>query len=92
VIGLLVFLLSLPLAVYFYAGIISLVDRSPQSYTLVRLALRSTMVFLLILATPAGSRVWILYGFVLVAVLHLSAQLILRHAIQSGRWSVDRID
>jgi len=92
VIGALIFLLSLPVAVYFYAGIVALVDQSDPTQALVRLALRAILVFTLLLITPTGSGAWIGYAFLAVAVLHVVAQITLRHAVSSGRWSCDRID
>jgi len=91
-ISLLVFALSLPLAVYTYAGCFGLIDQPNRLRAVVQLTVRLIIVAALLVLTPAESRLWIGVGFLLVAMLHIGAQLIMRYAINSGRWMTDRIE
>lgn len=91
-IDLLIFLLSLPLAVYVLAGFFGLVDLVDQFRAVVRITLRLLILTAFVLITPAASRIWIVTAFLVVASLHAGAQLLLRHAIRSGRWMTQRVD
>lgn len=88
--GLLVFLVSLPLAVYTYAGGFALIDHGNRFQALLSLSFRLLLVATLLLVTPTGSRGWIAAGFLLVLVLHGSASMLLRHALNGDRWITGR--
>jgi hypothetical protein len=92
VIDLLVFLLSLPLAVYVLASFFGLVDLVDQFRAVVRITLRLLLLTAFVLITPPASRIWIAAAFLVVASLHAAAQLLLRYAIRSGRWMTQSID
>ena len=92
VISLLAFLLSMPLAVYTYAGVFLLIDLADKFHAVVLLTLRLLVVALFIYLFPADSRVWIGVGFAVVAVLQFGTGALLRYTINSGRWPTDRIE
>ena len=90
-ISVLAFLLSLPLAVYSFAGLFLLIDLPDKFRALVLLTVRLFAVALFVYLFPASSRIWIVLGFVVVAVLQFGTGALLRYAINSGRWPTDRI-
>jgi len=92
VIGGLVFLIALPLSVYLLAGILSIVDGPNRSRTLAGFTLRLAVCALLVVLTPAESRIWIGAAFMTVVVLHGLTTVGIRYAVRSGRWPTDRID
>jgi len=92
VIGVLVFLLGLPLAVYTWSGLFLFIDQPSLVHALVRLSFRLVLVAGLIFLTPAGSRIWIGVAFLLVALLHAGAQRLIRYAIRTDRWLTARIE
>jgi len=92
IVSVLVFLISLPLAVYTLAGVYQVIDGANRIGALMQLAFRIVLVALLLELTPAGSRIWIGAAFLLVSALHLSAQLVLRWALTRGHWQTERIE
>jgi hypothetical protein len=91
----LVFLLSMPLTVYTLAGCLQLIDQvgaSGRFNALLSLSFRLLLFALLALATPAGSRLWILIGALTALLLNLGFSFAGRYAIRSGRWPTDRIE
>lgn len=90
-IAFIVFLVSLPLAVYTWAGCFLLIDLEDRIRAVRILCGRLLVVMLLVFITPAPGRIWIGAAFLVVAVLHLGTYLIVRMSVQ-GRWRVDRID
>jgi predicted tellurium resistance membrane protein TerC len=91
-ISILVFVVSLPIAVYTLAGLFLLVDLMDRVRAVVQITLRLLLLTGFVLITPVSSRIWIAVAFALVAGLHAAAQLLLRYAIRSGRWPTQRID
>ena len=91
-IGVLVFLLSLPRAVYTWSGLFLFIDQPSPVHALVRLSFRLALVALLVFVTPAESRIWIGIAFLLVALLHAGAQRLIRYAIRTDRWLTERIE
>ena len=91
-ISLLALLLSLPLAVYTYAGVFLLIDLPDKFRAVVLLTLRLLLVALFVFLFPADARTWIGVGFVSAAILQFGTGALLRYAINSGRWPTDRIE
>lgn len=91
----LVFILTLPLTVYTWAGCLQLIDQVDQPNrfrALLQLTFRLGLLALLVLLTPAVARGWIAAGVLTVTVLTFGFQYGLRYAIRSGRWITDRIE
>ena len=91
-ISLLAFLLSLPLAIYTYAGGFLVIDLPDKFRAVLLLALRLLLVAGFIYLFPADSRMWIGAGFITAALLQFGTGALLRYAINSGRWPTDRIE
>jgi len=92
VISVLVFLIALPLSVYLIAGVLSIIDGSNRSRALAGFTLRLSVCALLVVLTPAESRIWIGAAFLTVVVLHGLTTAGIRYAVRSGRWPTERID
>ncbi len=91
----LVFILSLPLTVYTWAGCLQIIDQVDQLSrfrALLSLALRVGLFALLVLLTPDTERIWIAVGALTVTVLTFGFQYLLRYAIRSGRWITERVE
>lgn len=88
----LVFLVSLPLAVYTLAGFFLLIDLPDRFRATVSLTLRLVLLTGFILLTPDHARLWIGLGFLVVIALHITTALFLRHALTTGRWPAERIE
>jgi hypothetical protein len=91
VIAVLVFLVSLPLAVYTWAGCFLLIDLDDRIRAVRMLCARLLIVMALVFITPAPDRIWIGVAFLVVAILHVATYVLVRMSVQ-GRWPVDRID
>ncbi len=91
----LVFLLSMPLTVYTLSGTLEVVDQ-PESAgrfrALLGLAFRVALFTILTLSTPAGARIWILFGAITAIALSLTGQFAIRYLIRSGRWPTERVE
>jgi hypothetical protein len=92
VIGTLVFLIALPLSVYLIAGVLSIIDGPNRSRALAAFTLRLAVCALLVVLTPAESRIFIGAAFMTVVVLHGLTSAAIRYAVRSGRWPTERID
>lgn len=91
-ISVLVFLFSLPLAVYTLAGLFLLIDLPDRFRATMLITVRLAALSVFIIVTPAHARLWIGAGFLLVIILHATTQLFIRHALTSGRWPAERIE
>lgn len=94
-ISVLVFLLAMPLTVYALAGCLQVIDQVTSSGrfgALLSLSFRLLLIALLALATPAGSRIWILFGALAALLLNVGFSFITRYVIRSGRWPTDRVE
>ena len=91
-IGVLVFLLALPLSVYVLAGMLAILDGGSRATALIGLSLRLAVLCLLVVLTPADSRVWIGAAFLTVLILHTGTAVWLRRALRRGHWLTERVD
>ncbi len=94
-ISLLVFLLAMPLTIYSFAGCLQVTDQveaSGRFSALLSLSFRLLLFALLVLVTPAESRLWILIGALSALFLTLLMSFAGRYAVRSGRWPTDRIE
>jgi len=95
VISALVFLVAMPLTVYTLAGclqVIDQVDTSGRFNALLSLSFRLLLFALLVLATPSGSRLWILFGALSSLALTFTFSFASRYLVRSGRWPTDRVE
>lgn len=91
----LVFLLAMPLTIYTLAGclqVIDQVDAGGRFAALLSLSFRLLLFALLAVATPPGSRMWILLAALSTLLLYLTLSFAGRHLVRSGRWPTDRIE
>ena len=88
--GLLVFLLALPLSVYLLGTILAVLDGGDGA--LRRLASGFGLAALFVVLTPAEIRFWIGVAFLLVLGAHLATALTIRYVIRSGRWPARHSD
>jgi uncharacterized membrane protein YagU involved in acid resistance len=91
-ISLLIFFLSLPLAVYTLAAFFLLVDQNNRLTALVHITFRIALIAVLLVATPAQSRLWIGIAFGVVILLHVASSILLRMGISRGYWITDRVE
>lgn len=91
-ISLLIFILSLPLAVYTLAGFFLLVDQDNRLTALLHITFRIGLVAALLVAVPAGSRLWVGIAFCVVILLHAGSSILLRFGISRGYWTTERIE
>ena len=91
-ISLLIFILSLPLAVYTLAGFFLLIDQSNRLSALVHITFRIGLIAVLLAATPVQSRLWIGVAFGVVILLHAASSFLLRIGISRGYWITDRVE
>ena len=90
--ALLVFLLTLPLAVYTFAGLLGLIDQLDKSRALFSLVVRVSAVVILTVVVDPANRIWIAAAFLLVAALHIGVWGLTRWLIRRGDWITDRIE
>ena len=91
----LVFIIAMPLTVYTLAGclqVIDQVDASGRFNALLSLSFRLLLFALLALATPPGSRLWILFGALTSLFLYFALSFAARYVVRSGRWPTERIE
>ncbi len=91
----LVFVIAMPLTVYTLAGCLQVVDQvdiSGRFNALIKLSFRLLLFALLALATPAGARLWIVFGVLVALILNVGLSFTGRYIIRSGRWPTDRIE
>ena len=88
----LVFLASLPLAVWALASIFSLIDDNDTASALVRISTRCLAVLAFVYLVGPPGRSPVLWGFLTVIVLHLSVFGISRWLILHRGLNVKRID
>lgn len=94
-ISVLVFVLAMPLTVYTLAGCLQMIDQvdaSGRFSALLSLSFRLLLFALLTLATPPGSRLWILFGALTSLILTLTLSFAGRYLVRSGRWPTERIE
>ena len=91
-ISLLIFVLSLPLAVYTLAGFFLLVDQNNRLTALVHITFRIGLIAVLLAVTPVQNRLWIGVAFGVVILLHAASSILLRMGISRGYWITDRVE
>ena len=94
-IAVLVFLLAMPLTVYTLAGCLQVVDQVdvPGRFAaLLSLSFRMLLFALLVLVTPAESRLWILFAALTTLLLYFGLSFAGRYLVRSGRWPTERIE
>ena len=90
-----VFLLTMPLTVYTFAGVLQVIDQveaGGRFSALLSLSFRLLLFALLALLTPPESRDFILISALTTLTLVLGFTFAGRSAIRSGRWPTDRAE
>ena len=88
----LVYLLSLPLAVWALAGLFALIDEPDTTAGIVRISTRALAVLTFVYLAGPDGRAPVLWGFFTVIALHLIAFGASRWLINSRGFNVKRID
>ena len=94
-ISVLVFLITMPLTVYTFAGVLQVVDQveaGGRFSALLSLSFRLLLFAVLALLTPAESRDFIMISALTTLTLIISLTFAGRYAIRSGRWPTDRVE
>ncbi len=87
-----IYLLSLPLAVWSLASLYFLIDDADAAAGIVRISIRCLVVLTFVYLVGPQGREPVLWGFLTVIVLHLGAFAAGRWLILRGGFNVERID
>lgn len=88
----LVYLLSLPLAVWALASLFALIDQPDTPTAIVRIGVRCLLVLAFVYLVGPPGRAPVLWGFLTVMVLHLGLFGLSRWLIVHRGFNVKRID
>ncbi len=90
--GLVLFLVSLPMAVWLIAGVFGLIDQEDKVAALLRLSWRVLLAASIVIVAGHENSFWVAAAFVLVIVLHTAIYGLGRWLITTGRWITQRIE
>ncbi len=90
--GLALFLLSLPMAVYLFAGVFGLIDQEDKVAALLTLSWRVLLAAGIVTVAGHENSIWVAAAFILVMALHGAIYGVGRWAITTGRWITQRIE